>query len=144
MTWYDRPDRALCFECTGCGACCQREGEVYVTDEELDAIARFARREGLKLELTHVKLEHAGLWSIPIPAGGACPLLDQEGRCSVHEVKPWQCRAYPFWPEIMQGEASWREEGEFCEGIGRGASHAPSLIDHLMGQDPFLQPEEEQ
>ncbi len=110
-----------------------------MTDEELDAIFAHAKEQSLELNLTHLKLEHEGLWSVPIPAGGACPLLDSDERCSVHPVKPWQCRAYPFWPEVMKDRASWDEEATFCEGMNRGPGHTPEHIDAIMRQDPFLE-----
>lgn len=110
-----------------------------MTDAELDAIFAFAKARDMELALTHLKLEQEGVWSIPIPKGGACPLLDDEGKCTVHPVKPWQCRAYPFWPEVMLTRAAWREEAEFCEGMNRGPSHAAELIEEVMRQDPFLE-----
>jgi hypothetical protein len=44
-----------------------------------------------------------------------CPLLD-DGQCSVHPVKPIQCRTFPFWPELLPHPQRMREQ---CEGVGR-------------------------
>lgn len=134
--WYDQ--QKICFECTGCGACCKRHGEVYVTDKELAEIINYMDTHHITNPLTHIRQEHEGLWAIPIPEQGACPLLGKDDRCTVHEVKPWQCRAYPFWPEVMQSKDSWTEEGLFCEGINRGKEHPSSEIEAQMKDDPFM------
>ena len=48
-----------------------------------------------------------------------CQFLTAEG-CSIHEVKPTQCRAYPFWPSLVESNTIWTIEGTFCPGIGKG------------------------
>jgi Fe-S-cluster containining protein len=53
------------------------------------------------------------------PRASQCHFL-QEGGCSVHEVKPVQCRTYPFWPELVENRKAWKEEGARCPGIGKG------------------------
>lgn len=136
--WYDR--KTIRFGCTGCGACCKREdGEVYMTQQELDAIERFLEQEGRTFPTTHLKRESATLWSLPIPSGGACPFLDAASRCSIQPVKPWQCGAYPFWPEVMASEEAWREEARFCEGMNEGEAHSVAKIEQTLKEDPFLE-----
>ena len=51
---------------------------------------------------------------------GQCSLLNEQMQCSVYEVRPQQCRTYPYWPEIFYNEQTWHDEGRRCEGIGRG------------------------
>jgi len=50
---------------------------------------------------------------------GKCPFLEAEG-CSVHPAKPTQCRAFPFWPEILENKKELKETSEWCPGIGKG------------------------
>lgn len=136
--WYDQSE-GLCFECTGCGACCRRPGEVYLTHEEVDALSAFLKLSVDHFEQTYLKLEPEGLWSIHIEPGKPCPFLDEQERCTVQPVKPWQCRAYPFWPEVVETAQSWEEEAACCEGIGRGKRHSPEDVAEIMSEDPFLQ-----
>ena len=49
-----------------------------------------------------------------------CIFYEPEKGCSVYEVRPSQCRAFPFWPEVVRSPASWEEMQESCPGIGRG------------------------
>jgi uncharacterized protein len=53
------------------------------------------------------------------PLGSQCHFL-KDGGCSVHPVKPVQCRLYPFWPELVENRAKWEGERAVCPGIGKG------------------------
>jgi hypothetical protein len=48
-----------------------------------------------------------------------CQFLNAEG-CSIHAVKPTQCRTYPFWPSLVENRTAWAIEATFCPGIGKG------------------------
>ena len=41
-----------------------------------------------------------------------CVFLDPTGQCSIYDVRPVQCRTYPFWPSLVGDQASWE-----CEGV---------------------------
>ncbi|MBI3666280.1 MAG: YkgJ family cysteine cluster protein [Acidobacteria bacterium] len=49
----------------------------------------------------------------------SCHFLEQDG-CRIHEVKPLQCRTFPFWPEHLTSRGSWHALRRFCPGIGVG------------------------
>jgi len=53
------------------------------------------------------------------PKTSQCHFLTENG-CSVHPVKPVQCRLYPFWPELVENRANWQAERAMCPGIGKG------------------------
>jgi uncharacterized protein len=38
----------------------------------------------------------------------------------VHPAKPTQCRAFPFWPELIEDEKQLEEAAQWCPGIGKG------------------------
>ena len=54
-----------------------------------------------------------------IPAATHCHFL-LDGGCSIHEVKPTQCRIFPFWPELVDSRRAWRKTAAYCPGIGKG------------------------
>ena len=64
-------------------------------------------------------LEHGDL-GIRLNTTGVCQFLDNDGRCSIYQHRPAQCRTYPFWPEIVDTERNWKDEARRCEGINRG------------------------
>ncbi len=111
------------FTCTACGKCCATAGEYYVflAPGEAEAI-----REHLGLSRSWFRrrylasLEEGEL----VLAAGAeerCIFLDDNGRCNIYQVRPLQCRTYPFWPELVGSKRAWQREAARCEGINRGA-----------------------
>jgi len=54
-----------------------------------------------------------------VPRHAQCEFLKSDG-CSVHPAKPTQCRAFPFWPELVGNKKNWKKTGEWCPGIGKG------------------------
>jgi Fe-S-cluster containining protein len=75
--------------------------------------------------------EEEGSFYVHVKPGGACVFLGESG-CVVHEVKPVQCRTYPFWPELLRRRSDWAFEGELCEGIGRGPRHDAARIKRIL------------
>jgi uncharacterized protein len=35
-------------------------------------------------------------------------------------VKPVQCRAFPYWPELVDDRKEWYKMAAYCPGIGKG------------------------
>jgi Fe-S-cluster containining protein len=63
--------------------------------------------------------------------GNACPFLVDD-RCSIQEVKPRQCRAYPFWPEFVEDAEAWDAERELCPGMEIGPVWAASDVQAML------------
>jgi Fe-S-cluster containining protein len=57
------------------------------------------------------------------------------GKCSIYEVRPTQCRTYPFWPAIVRAPQTWAKEGEQCPGIGKGEVVDANEIDRQRELD---------
>lgn len=55
--------------------------------------------------------------AIEATGGRGCPLLRDDGGCSVHPVKPHQCRSWPFWDEMLDDAARWQQARSFCPGL---------------------------
>jgi hypothetical protein len=108
----------LRFGCTGCGDCCRQPGSVYF---DWKTLRRMARHLGMSASQFRNAFdvrwdpEH-GVHFLDAEDGSGCPLLDGD-RCRVHPVKPEQCRAFPFWPEIVASPAAWAEAARSCPGI---------------------------
>ncbi len=66
----------------------------------------------------------------------SCPFL-KEGKCSVYEARPTQCRTFPFWPELMT-EAPWKALKEFCPGIDKGEPTTHFLLSEQIKADKEL------
>jgi Fe-S-cluster containining protein len=56
--------------------------------------------------------------------------------CSVYEVRPLQCRSFPFWHSVIISAEAWNEAARSCPGMGKGALHS---IEEIMA---YLQQED--
>lgn len=129
--WYAD---GLQFECSQCGDCCTgAPGAVWVTDEELSAIAAELGKSLGEVRLLHTKLL-GGRWSLRDYPNGDCVFLDpQTRRCRVYSARPMQCRTWPFWPSNIESTASWERTCDRCPGSGTGALHSLEVIQVQAG-----------
>lgn len=127
--WYSG---GLRFECTECGHCCSGEpGYVYVNEEE---IARFAERLGLSVAEFEARFvrEIGREKSLMERPNGDCVFLDPISRkCLVYDIRPRQCRSYPFWASHLQSEREWEKVCRACPGCGRGRLYSVEEITRL-------------
>src|SRR5690348_8341345 len=91
----------LRFECQpGCTECCRQKGFVYLTDADLLRIAEFVGMSAAAFERKFVYRTRKRM-RLRVPSGANCHFLSGDG-CSIHAVKPTQCRIFPFWPELVE------------------------------------------
>ncbi len=90
------------FQCARCGACCEWEGNVKVTEEEISKIAEFVGLGRDEFMDRYVRLTHdrKGLSLTDREDNGHCIFYlntPPDGpRCIIQEVKPTQCKGFPF------------------------------------------------
>lgn len=93
--------KAGCNDCKGCSACCQGMGNSIV----LDPLDIYRLTTGLNCrfeDLLADKLDLNVVEGIILPnlkmAGRqeSCAFLNEEGRCSIHEIRPGICRIFPL------------------------------------------------
>jgi Fe-S-cluster containining protein len=107
------------FECqSGCTNCCTQPGEVYLTEDDVPRIAAYIGVGPEEFRKRYCVTAEDGL-RLATPPGKACLFLLENG-CSIHEVKPLQCRTFPFWPEHVRNKRAWKRLSAFCPGIGVG------------------------
>lgn len=112
----------LRFACVpGCSRCCDVEGYVYLTEDDLVRAAAYVGLSAAEFEERYVYRTRR-LIRLRKPKGKTglqCHFRDARG-CSIHEVKPVQCRLFPFWPEMVESVRLWRKAARSCPGIGTG------------------------
>lgn len=107
------------FQCqAGCTACCDQQGFVYLTPRDLENIAAYVGMTPEAFERKHV-YRTRNLLRLRVPRNAQCFFL-KDGGCSIHPVKPVQCRAFPFWPELIEDAKEWHKTARYCPGIGKG------------------------
>ena len=80
---------------------------------------KFLRRVGFRMTI------------VEDPHTRDCVFLRQtkQGRgCAIYEVRPAQCRSWPFWERNLAGPDTWNSTGRKCPGINRGQFYSPEQI----------------
>jgi hypothetical protein len=126
LPWYHA---GLRFTCTQCGDCCTgAPGHVWVTNDEIDALARHLGMSADAFEDAFVRRVGARKSLKELPTGD-CVLLDDKRACSAYSARPRQCRTWPFWNSNLKSEQDWVRTCEVCPGSGRGHLHTLSQIE---------------
>jgi Fe-S-cluster containining protein len=115
--WYRD---GLRFRCTRCGSCCTGEpGNVWVTDEEIAAIAAFRGETVEQVRGWYTRTGRRGR-SLREKDNGDCVFFDREAGCTVYPARPAQCRTWPFWESNVASPDAWRQTCAVCPGSGQG------------------------
>lgn len=131
--WYAE---GLKFTCSQCGNCCTgAPGYVWISEEEIARLAkhlkltpdvvveRYCRRIAGRFSLQE-RRSPEGLYD--------CVFLKEtrigKGRnaqvkrvCTIYDVRPLQCRTWPFWSGNLADKDAWDAAGKRCHGINAGA-----------------------
>jgi Fe-S-cluster containining protein len=111
--------RGVRFTCqSGCTNCCQQEGRVYLTEDDVVRAAKFVGMTAKAFEKKYVYRTRNEL-RFRKPRGKQCSFLLEHG-CGIHPAKPTQCRTFPYWPELVENKTAWKWIGTYCPGIGKG------------------------
>ncbi len=117
--WYSE---GLSFKCTGCGKCCTGSpGAVWINEDETEAMAQhlnLSKEDFLNKYTRLIDGRRSLIESIsPLdPTQHDCIFLKNK-QCSIYQVRPVQCRTYPWWPDNLKSEKAWNKEAAHCEGI---------------------------
>ena len=89
--------KTLSFKCRRCGACCRVLGYVFLDPSEPDIIAAHLGMEVAAFIEKHTEVapDRRGL-VLKSLANGTCEMLDSNNQCTINDVKPRQCRSFPF------------------------------------------------
>jgi uncharacterized protein len=134
--WYHQ---GLCFECAQCGHCCSGPGEgyIWVTGEEAQRIARHLGVSDGELRQKYLKRVGWRMSIIEEDSSKDCIFLHTHNgvrRCAIYDVRPTQCRTWPFWKQNVEGPASWDAAAERCRGMNRGRQYSQHEIRRLIEQ----------
>ena len=115
--WYAG---GLQFTCTRCGDCCTgAPGYVWVTDEEVEAIAAFLGQPVAQFRELYTR-KARGKRTLREKPNGDCVFFERGKGCTVYAVRPPQCRTWPFWASNVESPEDWQKTCETCPGAGTG------------------------
>jgi Fe-S-cluster containining protein len=107
------------FTCQpGCTNCCDQQGYVYLTEDDVVRAAAFVGLSPRAFEKKYVYRTQR-LIRLRKPPRSQCHFL-KAGGCGIHPAKPTQCRTFPFWPDLLNDPEDWKATKAYCPGIGVG------------------------
>ena len=120
------------FECLAdCSNCCKlSDGFVFLDENEAEKIADYLKTDEANFLnfFTRIIDDHLALVD---GDEDNCVFLE-DGKCMVYEVRPLQCRTYPFWPSNMKTKDRWALTKEDCPGIGKGRNYSQQDISDIL------------
>ncbi|MFC1478382.1 YkgJ family cysteine cluster protein [Candidatus Margulisiibacteriota bacterium] len=107
----------ISFNCKQCGHCCNREGLVFLTTEDLHNLMEFFAMDYESFKQKYLSTFQRRLILKEHSEGGCIFAHTANHKCPVYEVRPEQCRTYPFWPEAKMNKDWYKNESRECPGI---------------------------
>ena len=128
------------FSCQMCGTCCRGfdEGEVYVYQDDILRLTQSLnitkKSELSKFARQYLKIiNDSFFWKEPGAERGKtyrfknlgfkfagedehCHFL-QENSCTVHEIRPFQCKCFPFWHMLVSSRKNFIDYSKKCPGL---------------------------
>jgi Fe-S-cluster containining protein len=109
----------LRFECTQCGECCRLPGgKIIVTYKDLKQIANYLDLNNEELLKKFCTTNRNNIF-LKDSDKNYCIFLE-DNHCRIYEVRPLQCRTFPFWPENLKSKYRWKLVKLYCSGIDQG------------------------
>ena len=105
---------------------------MYVIESEIKTLAAALGLEVPEFEEAFVRPVGLRKSLVEFP-NGDCVFYDNlSQRCRVYEVRPRQCRTWPFWRSNLGSAEAWERACLACPGSGRGRLVTPEKIEAQM------------
>ena len=116
----------LRFSCTRCSSCCRKEsGFVYLSENDLSRLAN-------QMQMDYTAFIKTWCRWVPLDQGRERLSLREKSNfdcifwsngCKVYRARPLQCRAFPFWENVLCSRQAWDTAGIDCPGMNNGELH---------------------
>jgi Fe-S-cluster containining protein len=152
--WYHQ---GLNFTCTCCGNCCTGgPGYVWISEDEIRLLAKhlkltpeetveqYCRKINGRFSLKETrsvggKYDCIFLKEIKPPRSSrkGDVIVQAKRVCGIYEVRPLQCRTWPFWPENLESKQAWNAETRKCPGMNTGKHYTRQQIEALRDAEEW-------
>lgn len=132
--------KGLRFECQkDCSKCCGgAPGYVWLHKDDVKRISNFLNLTEDEFIDQYTKLVDQRLSLIDVESDNWNCIMLKEGRCSIYNVRPMQCRTFPFWYQNLESDYYWEETVEECPGIGKGRLYSQPEIESIALGDETI------
>ncbi|MBU0462100.1 MAG: YkgJ family cysteine cluster protein [Proteobacteria bacterium] len=104
------------FECQLCGNCCNGFGGTYVTSQDIINISTYLCCDPEKF--IEIYCDPSGSRHVLTQGkDGACIFFDNIHQCTIHPVKPYMCKAWPFIQAVIKHPENWNAMAGACPGM---------------------------
>ena len=110
------------FKCLECGACCKGFGGTYVSENDIKKISEFINVDP-KIFINRYLTESGSKYVLVQGKDDMCIFYDKEKQCTIHPVKPYMCKAWPFIKAIISNPENWNAMAGSCPGIQKDIEH---------------------
>lgn len=110
------------FECQMCGQCCQGEGGIIVSPQDLERLGLAFNLPQEEIIQNYLHWENKRL-VINTDSANYCIFFKPGEGCLIHEIKPDICKAWPFFRGNLEDRLSWLMAMEMCPGINQNIEH---------------------
>ena len=136
MPWYIG---GLRFACQQCGKCCSgpQEGVTWVSRPEIKMLAERLGLSTLQLRKKYLKRFGFRFSIRENPESMDCIFLTRINNfkgCAIYDIRPMQCRNWPFWPANLNSPDGWNIAAKKCPGINKGRFYTFEKIEKIKKQ----------
>lgn len=113
--------RISCDDCKGCSECCRDMGNTIVIDpyDARKLCSGLGKSFDKLFDEGYIELNDVDGIVLPNikmnPETKACPFLNEEGRCSIHDFRPGFCRMFPLGRLYENGDFSYIYQIHECK-----------------------------
>ena len=109
------------FDCQLCGQCCRGFGGTYVDETDIKKICEYIQADPATFVETYCDMSGSRP-VLTLGQDGCCIFFDPEKQCTIHPVKPYMCRAWPFIKALINHPENWDIMANSCPGMKKGAA----------------------
>ena len=110
------------FECTRCGSCCAGYGGTYLTERDIRRISGYIGVSAQDFTSRFCTVS-AGKYLLDQGDDGRCIFFSETDQCTIHPVKPYMCKAWPFISAVIRHPENWDAMAGQCPGMKQGVDH---------------------
>lgn len=134
------------FLCQKCGNCCRGTGEVFFSKNDILNIREYLNWSDRDYHQQIKNFIQSSLNGYFVHfSSGSCYFLKGKNRCRIYDVRPVQCRTYPFWHSNFNSREDVLQLKEECSGSLKGDGEKYSIKETIQNihntAEKFLLPQ---
>ena len=110
------------FICQECGTCCKGFGGTYVSEDDIEKISNYVDVTP-EIFITRHCAKSGSKYVLIQGKDDNCVFYNKEKQCTIHPVKPYMCKAWPFIKTILSNPENWDAMAGSCPGMKKNVPH---------------------